>query len=208
MLDLPQNVIYQSRDACSVHSLIAGITLNVLEQSTEKSKSVLAIRALVHVVIIPVICVVFTPIALVGNAIESVAVDTTFARSRFQMDHHGRNGSKHTTTPMAFYVARSIGFFRASPDKTHQHHIEHRHAPNARSLDETQELKKSVTLVHASFHIPDTNCFYSQSISDIVNSSDVLPPCAIAIEQRNLLLPSNPHTGNGRRTCGGGVVRD
>jgi hypothetical protein len=91
--------------------LIAGSTLNMLEQSAEKSKSILAVRALVHVVIVEVICVVITPVAVVGNAIESVAVDTTYAASRFQMDHHGRNSSNCTTTSIAFYIARSIDFF-------------------------------------------------------------------------------------------------
>jgi hypothetical protein len=87
----------------------------MLEQSAEKSKSILAVRAFVHVVIVEVICEVITPIAVVGNAIESVVVDTTYAASRFHMDHHGRNSSKRTTTSIAFYIARSMDFFVLAP---------------------------------------------------------------------------------------------
>jgi hypothetical protein len=58
MLQLP--------NACSVDLLVAGITLDMLEQATETTKLVLAIRAPVLIVLIPAVDVFSALVAFIG----------------------------------------------------------------------------------------------------------------------------------------------
>lgn len=72
-------------------------------------------------------------------------------------------------------------------DEANQHHVKHGHTGK---VVHPMSLKRSVNLLGVSIHLPDADCSCSRSISDIVNSVDVPPPCALASHQSRLPIPS------------------
>ncbi|KAF7511336.1 hypothetical protein GJ744_004901 [Endocarpon pusillum] len=88
ILYIPREEIFQSPNACSQQFLIAGITLHMLEQATEITKHFLAIRALVSIIAIPASGVALALIAGIGKPIELIAISTTFADARLEMNQH------------------------------------------------------------------------------------------------------------------------
>lgn len=108
--DRDRDVMTQFLKAGPVPSLVAGVTLSMLEEGTDVAKLGLAVRALVLIVLVPSVGVVSGLVTTVGDAVQLVTVDATIAFPRFQMDQHSGGCCEASFTTITFHGERGVYF--------------------------------------------------------------------------------------------------